>query len=78
MDSVRRRSNEYGKCEGLHSHHNVVTLSPHGELHSTIQQSGGTTSTINEVVHQLQAQRKQSEQQLEKLNLAIRARTRPI
>jgi hypothetical protein len=32
-------------------------------------------STMNQVVRQLQAQRKQSEQQLEKLNLAIRALT---
>jgi len=32
-------------------------------------------STMNQVVRQLQAQRRQSEQQLEKLNLAIRALT---
>jgi hypothetical protein len=59
----------------LHSRHNVVTLSPYGEVQLNIQQSGGTMSTMNEVVHRLQAQRRQSELQLEKLNLAIRALT---
>src|ERR1039458_10747753 len=32
-------------------------------------------TTLNQVVHQLQARRRQTEQELEKLNLAIRALT---
>jgi hypothetical protein len=52
---------------------NVVTISSQGELYSNIQHSGEIMSTMNQVVHQLQARRRQSEKELEKLDLAIKA-----
>jgi len=61
--------------KGLRSHHNAVTLSQPGESYKNIQHSGGTMSTMTQVVHQLHAQRKRAELELEKLSLAIKALT---
>jgi hypothetical protein len=59
----------------LRSFDELATLSAIGESCKTFNNPGGFMPTISNIVHQLETQRKLTQRELEKLDLAIKALT---